>query len=105
MAKVRRFSGNLKIELSFNDKSGKYKARLCPTVKGEACETVIVGPPRHLTHAVDSAAAYDSAARAAISFARADVAQYAQMGGGKFSSWHISRGRRRYVKGHPKRAK
>ena len=71
MAKVRRFSGNLKLELSFNDRKNEYRVRICP-VRGreKACETVFVGPPRHLTRAVDSAAAYDATARAAPAFAK-----------------------------------
>lgn len=104
--KVRRFSGRLKITLSFNDRTNQYKARLCPVVNkprwGVGCETVFVGPPAHLVRAVDAPRAWDDAARAAISFARDDVQEYAQ-GDGRGRTWHISRGRRRLVKGHPKR--
>jgi hypothetical protein len=106
--KVRRFSGRLKIELNFNDRTNQYKARLCPVVGHSkwdppACETVYVGPPRVLDRAVDSARAFDNAARAAISFARDDIQEYAQHDR-NLTTWHISRGRRRYVKGHAKRA-
>lgn len=108
MPKARRFSGNLKIELSFNDRSNQYKARLCPVAplwRGKpqtSCETVYVGLPRHLERAVDSPRAYDQAARAAISFSRPETQEYAQ-GDRQGRTWHISRGRHRYVKGHPKR--
>lgn len=103
MAKVRRFSGNLKMELSFNDRSNQYKVRVCPKVRGEKCATVFVRPPRALERAVDSPRAYDQAARAAISFAPHDLQDYAEMTGGKIGTWRISRGRRTYAKGHPKR--
>lgn len=107
MAKVRRFSGNLKIELSFNDRTNQYRAKLCPLTRlwrgkaQEPCETVYVRPPRSMERAVDSPRAYDDTARAAISFARPDVQEYA-WGDRKGRTWHISRGRHRYVKGHPK---
>lgn len=100
--KARRFSGRLKIELNFNDRTNQYKARLCPVVKGERCETVFVGPPRHLTRAVDSPRAFDDTARAAISFASDGIQEYAQSDR-RGRTWAISRGRRRYVKGHPRR--
>lgn len=100
--KARRFSGRLKIELNFNDRTNQYKARLCPVVKGERCETVYVGPPRHLTRAVDSPRAYDDAARAAIAFSSDTIQNQAAYSG---SGYAISRGRRRYAKGHPRRKK
>ena len=105
MAKVRRFSGNLKLELSFNDRKNEYRVRICP-VRGreKACETVFVGPPRHLTRAVDSAAAYDETARAAISFARPKIQEQAAIDRA-MTTWAISRGRRRLAKKHPKRVR
>lgn len=79
MAKVQRVSGRLKIELSFNDRTDQYKARICPMVRGEKCETVYV--KSHFGSrdykAVDSAAAYTKAAHAAITFAREDIQSYA----------------------------
>jgi hypothetical protein len=77
MAKVVRISGQLKIQLSYNDRTDQYKARLCPVVRGERCETIYVGAPKHKTKAVDSAAAYSSAAHAAISFASDHIQDYA----------------------------
>ena len=107
--KARRFSGRLKIELNYNDRTNQYKARLCPVPmpmwrgKPQArCEVVYVRPPAHLTRAVDSAAAYDDTARAAISFSRPETQEFAQ-GDRRGTTWAISRGRRRYAKGHPKR--
>ena len=110
MPKVRRFSGRLKVELSFNDRSDVYQARVCPVDppkwKGRsqvACQKVTVGLPggRYPKGGVDSAKAFDDAARAAISFSRDDLQEFADHTG---STWRISRGgRRRYVKGHPKR--
>lgn len=112
MAKVRRFSGDLKIELSFDDRANRYRVRLCPVRvplwqgKPQArCETVFVKPPRHLTRAVDAPSEFDSVARAAISFARPETQQYAAPDRA-MTTWGISRGARsagRYAKGHPKR--
>lgn len=103
MAKVRRFSGDVKIELSFNDRTNQYKAKLCPVRplwKGKAqtrCETVLVGLPKgRLERAVDSPRAYDQAARAALSFSK-EAQDYAA-GSRDGSGWHISRGRRRRAK-------
>lgn len=102
--KARRFSGRLKIELNYNNRTDQYKARLCPVVKGERCETVLVGRPRSMSTGVDAPSAYDSAARAAISFASSDIQDFAQ-GDRRGNGWHISRGRRRYAKGHPRRSR
>lgn len=111
MPKVRRFSGGLKVELSFNDRADVYQARVCavdpPKWQGRsqiACQKVKVGLPggRYPKGGVDSAKAFDDAARAAISFSRNELQEIAQHTG---STWRISRGggRRRYAKGHPKR--
>lgn len=112
MAKVRRFSGDLKIELAFDDRANHYRVRLCPVRvplwRGKPqtrCETVFVGPPRHLERAVDAPLAFDNAARAAISFARPDIQEFAASDRA-MTTWAISRGARsagRYAKGHPKR--
>ena len=96
MAKVRRFSGNVKIELSYNDRTNQYRARLCPTrVRAARCETVYVKPPARLERAVDSPRAFDQAARAALSFSK-EAQEHAAHSG---STWSISRGRRRKAKG------
>jgi hypothetical protein len=69
MAKTRRLSGDLKMEVTFNDRSNQYQVKICPMKKGERCEKINVGAPKHLTTAVDSPAAITRAAHAAISFA------------------------------------
>mgnify|MGYP003405887735 CR=1 FL=1 len=109
MAKVRRFSGHLKIELSYNDRTDQYQVRLCPVkvplYRGKMqpharCEKGTVRPPRHLERAVDSPLAFDQAARAALSFASPRIQEFAFMGP---TTWAIKRDKpRRYVKGHPK---
>lgn len=82
---MRFISGRLKLDVKFNDRTDEYKVRVCPTVKGESCETVNVGLPgagprsqhgRRL--AVDDPRAMASAARAAISFAREGTSDYAE---------------------------
>lgn len=93
MPKVRRYSGDLKIELSFNDRTDEYRARICPVRGGGACETVHVGAPKYLKHAVDSPQAYDSAAHAAISFARDELQERADPNR-QGSGWDIRRPRR-----------
>lgn len=100
------------MELSFNDRANQYRVRLCPVRvplwQGKPqtrCETVFVGPPRHLTRAVDAPLAFDNAARAAISFARPEIQEFAA-GDRAGRTWAISRGARsagRYAKGHPRR--
>lgn len=96
MAKVRRFSGDLKLELSFNDRSNAYQVRICPTKKGEgSCERVKVGAPKHITRAVDSALSYDKAAHAAISFASDRIQSLASTGS---YGWQISRPNRRHTR-------
>ncbi len=104
MAKVRRFSGDVKMELSYNDRTNKYKVKLCPVRplwKGKTqtrCETVHVGPALSSRLAVDAPRAYDQVARAALSFSKDDTQQHAQPDRDGVS-WAISRGRRRRVKG------
>lgn len=96
MAKVRRFSGDLKLELSFNDRSDAYQVRICPTKKGEgACERIKVGAPKHITRAVDSAMSYDKAAHAAISFASDRIQNLAAS---TDRGWAISRPNRRHTR-------
>lgn len=88
MPKVRRFSGRLKIELSYNDRTDKYSARICPMVRGEPCEkltgiglprTGAMGPNRQRV-AVDSPRAFDYAARNAIAFASERIQEFADYG-------------------------
>jgi hypothetical protein len=96
MPKVRRFSGNLKIELAYNDRSDQYRVRLCP-IRDGGCETVLVRAPASKTTAVDSPSAYDRAAHAAISFASERIQEHAEPGrpGRIQATWHIQRPRRR----------
>lgn len=77
-------SGQLKLDVKFNDRTGKYQVRVCPIVRGERCETIKVGPPGagpRSMHgkrlAVDDPRAMKSAAHAAISFASDDIQSYA----------------------------
>jgi len=95
MAKQRFKSGSLKLEVSFNDRTDQYRVKMCPTVKGERCETVSVKPPaagsrsvhgRRL--AVDDPRAMRDAAHAAISFARSDIADFAAANR-RLSGWQI----------------
>jgi hypothetical protein len=68
---ARRWSGNLSIHIKFVDRDNQYKATVCRIAPNRAerdCQVMWVGPPAHLTRAVDSPAAYDDAARAAIAF-------------------------------------
>ncbi len=80
MAKHRFMSGQLKLDVSFNDRTDQYQVKICPIVKGERCERVSVGPPasgsrsRHGRRlSVDDPRAMRDAAHAAISFARDDI--------------------------------
>ena|SRR5215469_11212170 len=81
---MRFVSGQLKLDVKFNDRTDEYKVRICPTVRGETCETIAIGQPRagaHSAHgrrlSVDDPRAMAQAARAAISFAREDISNYA----------------------------
>lgn len=64
---TKRYSGNITVALSFVDSENHYKCNV--SVGGKRGKTIIVNPPRHLTRSVDSADAFDDAAKAAISFA------------------------------------
>lgn len=77
---AKRYSGGLSISLTFVDSKNEYRTRVCPRQgrRGAGCETIWVGPPRTLRHAVDSPIAYDEAARAAISFSSDYLSQLAQ---------------------------
>jgi len=82
---MRFVSGLLKLDVSYNDRTEQYRVNVCPDVRGERCETVYVRNPtigatsahgRRI--AVDDPRAMKDAARAAISFARNDISEYAQ---------------------------
>ena len=94
-------SGRLNLDVSFNDHTDQYKVKVCPTVRGERCETVHVGLPgsgprsmhgRRLS--VDDPRAMRNAAHAAISFSRDDVQQYADTNR-RGSGWLVRPPRRR----------
>jgi hypothetical protein len=85
MAKSKFISGQLKLDVSWNDRTDQYRVKICPTVRGERCEVVHVrNPPVGPTNAhgkrigVDDPRAMKDAARAAISFARNDISEYAE---------------------------
>ena len=67
---TKRYSGNVTVAINYVDSENHYKATV--SAGGKRGKTVIVNPPRHLTKAVDSAEAYDNAAKAAVSFAEDD---------------------------------
>jgi len=67
---ARRFCGNVRLYIEYNDLDCQYKVRL---VTNEGRHTVYVREPAYLEHAVDSYNAFDDVARAAISFALHDA--------------------------------
>lgn len=102
---MRFISGRLKLDVKFNDRTDKYKVKLCPvTTASKRCETINIGLPgsgprsahgRRL--AVDDPRAMKSAAHAAISFASNDIQNYADSNR-RGSGWLIKppkRGRKR----------
>jgi hypothetical protein len=100
MAKERFLSGQLKLEVSFNDRTDKYKVRVCPPDRGSKCETVTVKPPASGSRSVhgrrlsvDDPRAMRQAASAAISFASNDLAQYADANR-RGSGWSVRPARR-----------
>lgn len=62
-----RYSGSVKVTLLWKDRENQY--RCVVKVPGERAKVIWVGAPAHLTVGVDSPKAYDSTARAALSFA------------------------------------
>lgn len=72
-----RYSGQVRVRLVYVDARSGYDARVSWP---DGRERVKVGEPKTLTHAVDSPAAYDAAARAAIAFA-GNAGNYADHGG------------------------
>lgn len=96
-----RYSGDVKISIVWNDRADVYNATV--SAPGFKPYHVQVGRPAAGRLAVDSPAAYDAAAHAALSFADEDAdafgerAQYNQAGTG----WHIARSRT--VRSNPRR--
>jgi hypothetical protein len=108
-----RYSGNLTIDVRWveakavSPSARLKKARGCPhngyyrvafsgphAAPDVADDVQFVCAPAHLTHAIDSAEAYDRAAHAGLSFAAEDVADEAAMNPAMGSSgplWHIGR--------------
>lgn len=87
---VKRYSGQVTVDVEFVDAKNQYRARVTAP---DGTETVWVGVPPALRVAVDSPEAYDGAASAAMSFAEDDypdlgVADAADYGD---SGWAISR--------------
>ena len=82
-----RKSGRVRVVCKFEDRGSRYR---CVVKTPEEKATVYVGEPRSLTVAVDSPKAYDSAARAALSFAaeEIDVERFAAFTG---SGWRVTR--------------
>lgn len=62
-----RYSGNVKVNIVWLDSKDQYKADV--SVGGKRGKTIYVGAPRVMIHGVDHPSSFDSAARAAISFA------------------------------------
>ncbi len=65
-----RVCGRVKVNVTWVDRDNQYRCAL--SVGGKRRGTQYVGAPASMRQAVDSAAAYDSAARAAVSFALSD---------------------------------
>jgi len=101
VAKSRFTSGQLKLDVVFNDRTDQYQVKICPIVKGERCEKVNVGLPgagprsRHGKRlAVDDPRAMRNAAHAAISFAGDDIQEYAASNS-RGSGWTVRPPRRK----------
>jgi hypothetical protein len=64
---AKRYSGTVTINIKYIDASSQYRCYIDTpiTIARNGC-VVYVRPPAYLDHAVDSAIAYDNAARAAI---------------------------------------
>ncbi len=88
MAEARFISGQLRLAVSYLDRSSEYKVKICPVpMRGaprERCETVRVGTPASGSRSahgkrlsVDDPRAFKQAAHAAISFAGDDIQEYA----------------------------
>lgn len=83
---MKFISGNLKLDVKYNDRTDRYHVKICPLRKlvyGEKCEKVHVGAPRRQQNvhgkalAVGDPRAMRNAAHAAISFARPAIQEEA----------------------------
>ena len=79
---MKFISGQLKLDVKYNDRTDRYQVRICPVrrmLPGEKCEKVSVAAARRTQSAhgkripVDDPRAMRNAAHAAISFARKDI--------------------------------
>ena len=84
-----RYSGSVKVTLLWKDRETQY--RCVVKVPGERAKVIWVGAPAHLTVGVDSPKAYDSTARAALSFADDEGLEVSNHADHDGSSWAISR--------------
>lgn len=91
MAKVVRYSGQVRVELKYDDRADVYRAKVCSPRR---CQKVRVGAPRSKRVAVDSMRAYHDAAHAAISFSRDEIQDYASTNS-RGSGWQIRRAKRK----------
>lgn len=93
-----RYSGRVRVNILWDDRLDAYRATVL--VPGFGSHHMTIGAPKHLTRAVDSPAAYDQAAGAAISFADdfRELAEVNRTGTG----WHITRSPSR-AKANPSR--
>ena len=84
-----RYSGSVKVTLLWKDRENQY--RCVVKVPGERAKVIWVGAPAHLTVGVDSPKAYDSTARAALSFADDEGLEVSNHADHTGSDWAISR--------------
>lgn len=73
---AKRYSGAVTIRIQWSDVLDEYEARV--TMPGTKGESIRVRAPAVLERAVDSPDEYDSAARAALSFASEEFGQAAE---------------------------
>lgn len=92
-----RYSGSLVIRLTIVDDrtfphATAYRCSILDAAEGTRY-VVTVGAPAHLTHAVDSPPAFDSAAHAALSFLAVDDCSAVDANHGAYADkgWHVSR--------------
>lgn len=66
---AKRYCGRWVISITYQDKWSEYLCTITHDAdRGHVVASVSVGEPKTLTHAVDSAIAYDNVAHAALSF-------------------------------------
>lgn len=110
-----RYSGNVRIRITYRDAgraglNGTYRCfivcheprEILGAVRRRKYQTVFVGAPAILTHAVDSPQAFDDTARAALAFAHEGLANEATLALDG-SDWHVGRSpeKRWPTCGHP----